>query len=173
VTPIGHLGIALPAAAVARLSLPVTFFCALLPDLVDQPLWALGIGRGHYIAHSLTFAFLVAFIFLVWRRVYGLSALLGLGSHLVLDAVTGDFVPWLYPFKSYDFPNWHVDPSQFFSRLSHLLRGEISLSNLRGELILAASVIVALVLCLFIYRRLTRKKRQESGIVQPGNGDTD
>ena len=82
----------------------MTAFAFLLPDLVDKPLWVLGvISDGRYIGHTLLLTFLVAFVFSLKKRVYGLFAICGGILHLLLD--TMGFVPWFYPFKSYDFPS--------------------------------------------------------------------
>ena len=82
----------------------MTAFAFLLPDLIDKPLWILGvISDGRYIGHTLLVAFLVALVFSLKKRVYGLFAICGWISHLLLD-IRG-FVPWFYPFKSYDFPS--------------------------------------------------------------------
>ena len=82
----------------------VTAFSFFLPDLIDKPLWVLEvISDSRYIGHTLLLAFLVAFAFAIKKRVYGLFAICGMISHLLLD--TGGFIPWFYPFKGYDFPN--------------------------------------------------------------------
>ena len=82
----------------------VTAFSFLLPDLIDKPLWVLGvISDGRYIGHTLLLAFLVALAFALKKRAYGLFAVCGGISHLLLD--TSGFMPWFYPFKRYDFPN--------------------------------------------------------------------
>lgn len=82
----------------------VTAFSFLLPDLIDKPLWVLGvISDGRYIGHTLLLAFLVALAFALKKRAYGLFAICGVISHLLLD--TSGFMPWFYPFKRYDFPN--------------------------------------------------------------------
>jgi membrane-bound metal-dependent hydrolase YbcI (DUF457 family) len=82
----------------------VTAFSFLLPDLIDKPLWVLGvISDGRYIGHTLLLAFLVALAFALKKRAYGLFAICGVIAHLLLD--TSGFMPWFYPFKRYDFPN--------------------------------------------------------------------
>ena len=90
-----------------RLLMPeaaVTAFSFLLPDLIDKPLWVLGVfSDGRNIGHTLLLVFLVAFAFSLKKRAYGLFAVCGGISHLLLD--TSGFMPWFYPFKSYDFPN--------------------------------------------------------------------
>lgn len=81
----------------------VTAFAFLLPDLIDKPLWMLGvISDGRFIGHTLLITFLVAVAFSFKKRVYGLFALCGGISHLLLD--TSGFMPWFFPFKSYNFP---------------------------------------------------------------------
>jgi F0F1-type ATP synthase assembly protein I len=82
----------------------VTAFSFLLPDLIDKPLWVLGVfSDGRNLGHTLLLMFLVAFAFSLKKRVYGLFAVCGGISHLLLD--TSGFMPWFYPFKGYDFPN--------------------------------------------------------------------
>ena len=82
----------------------VTAFSFLLPDLIDKPLWVLGVfSDGRNIGHTLLLVFLVASAFSFKKRAYGLFAVCGGISHLLLD--TSGFMPWFYPFKRYDFPN--------------------------------------------------------------------
>ena len=148
-TPIGHIGIALPAGYVLRLSLPLVFLGAILPDLIDKPLYALGIGGGRYIAHTLLFAFVVAGLFSLWKKKYGLSVLVGMISHLFLDSE--GFVPWFYPLKSYKFPKVKFDPSHFFSNLFDLLRNNSGFSSMGKDLIWVMVAIATMLLCLGIY----------------------
>lgn len=80
----------------------------ILPDLVDKPLWALGVFTdGRNIGHTLFTTFLVALAFSLKKRVYGLVAVCGGMAHLLSDRSA--LVPWFYPFKTYDFPSedWH------------------------------------------------------------------
>jgi hypothetical protein len=86
---------------------PVTF-SFIVPDLVDKPLWVLGVFTdGRYIGHTLPLAFLVALAFTLKKRVYGLFAVCGGMAHLLSDR--SGLVPWFYPLKTYDFPSvdWH------------------------------------------------------------------
>ena len=53
--PIGHIGISVSVGRLFRFNLAVVAFTAILPDLVDKPLWLLGVGEGRFIAHSLLF----------------------------------------------------------------------------------------------------------------------
>jgi hypothetical protein len=91
-----------------RPELAVAAFSFLLPDLVDKPLWVLGVfSDGRNIGHTLLATFLVALAFSLKKRVYGLVAVCGGMAHLLSDR--SGLVPWFYPFKTYDFPNvdWH------------------------------------------------------------------
>lgn len=94
----------LKSAGVLRPELAVVAFSFLLPDLLDKPLWILGIGCGRFVGHTLLFVFLVALIFSLKRWTYGLSALAGGMLHLLSDV--GWFIPWFYPFVQYNFPEW-------------------------------------------------------------------
>lgn len=159
--PIGHVGVALPVAYAAKLNLPVAFVCALLPDLVDKPLWALGIGAPRYIAHTLLFLLLVAAAFSLWKKVYGLSALLGGLSHLLVDWLGGGSpVPWFYPFTSYDFPTREFDPSSFFSNLFSALEYNFTLPRVGRELIWIAVMLGVVFLCLRLHHWYIRRRKQ-------------
>jgi len=122
--PLSHLRITLGAAHVSnrvphpKLNLWVVAFAALLPDLVDKPLYLLGIGDGRYVGHTLLFICVVVAAFSFKNKIYGLSALFGSVLHLLLDL--GGFVPWLYPFISHDF-TVDFDPGGIYERLSELL----------------------------------------------------
>lgn len=168
-TPIGHVGIALPITYALRLSLPVAFLGSLLPDLIDKPLEALGIGGGRYIGHTLLFVFVVAGVFFLWRRTYGLSVLLGMVSHLLLDK--GNLVPWFYPFVGYKVPTWNFHPSHFFSNLFDLLHNNVSLSPVIKDLIWVFLAIVAAFLLRWLYPRF--KKRRGKGDVTDCQTDGD
>jgi len=114
----------------------VTAFSFLLPDLIDKPLWVLGvISDGRYIGHTLLLAFLVALAFTLKKRVYGLFAICGVISHLLLD--TGALIPWFYPFKGYDFPN--VD-----------YHGIVTWYNVAGTLVEMAFVVIVVAFVVFL-----------------------
>lgn len=116
--PIVHVCIPLAIAYVFRLNIAVTVFCALLPDLIDKPLSAqLGIIGGRYIAHTLLFVAATAFAFSIWKRSYGLSAIVGGVSHLLLDW-TGP-LPLLYPFLHYDFQRGTSSPFEYLGKYSN------------------------------------------------------
>ena len=134
----------------ARLLTPelwVSCFCFLLPDLVDKPLWVLGvISDGRFIGHTLLLVGLAAVAFFIKKRAYGLFALCGGIPHLLLDM--GGFHPWFYPFKHYDFPS--VD-----------FREVVTLANVIETLAEMASVVlvVFLILTLFSWLRKRFKPR--------------
>lgn len=72
----------------------VALFAAVLPDLIDKPLWLAGIVPvGRTIGHSLLFA--VPLVSLVWfvfqkrdRQRLGIAFAIGYGSHIATD------IPW-------------------------------------------------------------------------------
>lgn len=99
-----------------KLNLWVVAFSSLLPDLIDKPLYLLGIGDGRYVGHTLLFVFLVAAAFSLRNKLYGLSVIFGAISHLLLD--WGN-VLWLYPFVNYDF-TVSFDPGGISGRLPTL-----------------------------------------------------
>ena len=123
--PLGQLGITLGAAYLLnrvppiKLNLWIVAFSTLLPDLVDKPLYLLGIGDGRYVGHTLLFVFLVAGAFSLKNKIYGLSVLFGALLHLLFDSGVG-FVPWLYPFVSHTF-TVNFDPGGIAARLSILV----------------------------------------------------
>lgn len=155
--PIGHIGISLAAAYLLRLNMAVTVFCGILPDLLDKPLTALlGLTQGRYVGHTLLFIFLIVVAFFIWKRKYGVAALVGGISHLLLDL--GGFVPWFYPFVSYQFEHGRVDFATYF-------RQYFTLSNIGIELI-----IVALTgLILFLARRLYLRNKEEGRLSVPAS----
>ena len=105
--PLGHAGIAWVISYLLRLNPVVTVFCGILPDLVDKPLSAAGIGGGRYIGHTLLFLAVISGAFFLWKRAYGIAALIGGMSHLLLDL--NALVPWFYPFKDYSFSKERLD----------------------------------------------------------------
>jgi hypothetical protein len=150
---------------VLKLNLLVVLACALLPDLIDKPLWAMGIGGPRFVAHTILFMLVAAGVAFLWRRRHGLAVLLGWGSHLFLDwAAPGAPIPWLYPFKGYSFPERELDPSAFFSNLFESIESYF-LMDIGGQLIwVAAAFAAALVLLRFRRRYLSRKKGQGEAV---------
>jgi len=138
----------LKSSGLLKAELAVTASCFLLPDLLDKPLWLLGIGMGRFVGHTLLFVFLVAFVFFLRKRTYGLFALMGGMLHLLSDV--GSVVPWLYPFKKYDFPQWEY-------------RDTFTWGNVIGLFMELASVMVALalvILAVSLLRWLLSRRRK-------------
>lgn len=83
----------------------VTAFSFMLADLIDKPLWILGvITDGRFIAHTLLVWVLVAGAFYLVKPAYGWFSLAGGLVHRLLDR--WGFMPWFFPFKQYDWPTW-------------------------------------------------------------------
>jgi hypothetical protein len=148
--PVLHVGVSATLALIFRLNPVVAIFCGILPDLVDKPLAALGIGGGRYIGHTLLFAVLVVAAFLLWKRKYGPAALIGLTSHLLLDL--NALIPWFYPFKDYRFYTTKLN-------IIDWLKGYLAFSNVGLELIVVALVGIVAFICWWLYRRYTRRKK--------------
>jgi hypothetical protein len=148
--PVIHIGIPAILAIKLRLNLLVAILCGILPDVVDKPLSALGIGGGRFIGHTLLFAVVIVILFTVWKRKHGLAALIGLSSHLLLDL--NALIPWFYPFKSYEF---------YHSKLSIIdwLKGYMTFSQLGLELILITLAGIVVFIGWWVYRRFTRRKK--------------
>jgi len=149
--PVIHIGIASVLALLFRLNLVVTVFCAILPDLVDKPLAALGIGGGRYIGHTLLFAAVITGAFFLWKRRHGFAAIMGLMSHLLLDL--NGFVPWFYPFKEYNFPGGRFSFTEW-------LKDYLTFSELGYELTIVVLVGLVAFTCWWLYRWYARRKKQ-------------
>jgi hypothetical protein len=136
--PVIHVGVSVALAFLFRLNPIVTVFCGILPDLVDKPLAALGIGGGRYIGHTIIFAVVVVAAFSMWKRKYGLAALTGHVSHLLLDL--NGFVPWFYPFKDYNFSSGRFSFTEW-------LKNYLDFSKCGYELIIVAFVGLIAFIC--------------------------
>jgi membrane-bound metal-dependent hydrolase YbcI (DUF457 family) len=102
--PLAHMGIALMFASLLGLPFLGALIGGLAPDIVDKPLFALGlIPCGRFFAHSIFFGPIIAGVaFLITRRRdVALAVLLGVYVHLLLDARY--FLPWFYPIVEYSF----------------------------------------------------------------------
>lgn len=150
--PVGHFGISLALALVLRLNPVVTVFCALLPDIVDKPMQAMDIGGGRYVAHTLLFVLLVSAAFALWRWKFGLAALVGGMSHLILDMDA--LVPWFYPFKDYDFYDERFSITEFIKRY-------FSSDQLGSELLIVAAVGAAILPFLLFFRWRSQQQGQK------------
>lgn len=132
---LGHLGIAKKLAArpyrcFSRLDKRVFFFGALLPDLIDKPLYylpawltgkrgaAAGILSGtHLFAHTGLFLMVLAVAALITRSRPLRALAIGVTTHLVLDVV-GLSLSW----RSLLWPvfGWHFPAYPFTSLSQHL-----------------------------------------------------
>jgi hypothetical protein len=148
--PVIHVGVSAVLALLFRLNPVVTVFCGILPDLVDKPLAALGIGGGRYIGHTLLFAGVMIILFTVWKKKYGLAALIGLMFHLLLDL--NALIPWFYPFKEYSFSSRRFSFAEWFSNY-------LDFSKVGYELIIVALAGVVAFICCRLYQRYTRRKK--------------
>lgn len=140
-----------------RAELAVAALSFLLPDLVDKPLWVLGVfSDGRNIGHTLFATFLVALALFLWKRAYGLVALCGGMAHLLSDR--SGLVPWFYPFKKYDFPtvDWH---------------GILTLNNLAWTLLEMAIVATAVSVALLITSSLASwfRERRSARATNPSS----
>lgn len=75
----------------------------LLPDIIDKPIFLLGLGEGRLFSHNLLFViigFLIVHFSAKRNKSISLPFLCGLISHIILDL---PYVPLFYPFLSYDF----------------------------------------------------------------------
>lgn len=152
--PVSHVGIAVPIAYLLGLNIAITAICALLPDLVDKPLWMFGIGNGRYVAHTLLFALLVTLVFSVKSKIWGASALLGGLSHLLLDSVhSWPPVPWLYPMVSYDFSA----PQFGWLAILDWIAQWVALCGAAWELLFIASVMLAVYICVLLVMLIRRR----------------
>ena len=145
----------LKSAGVLKPELAVASLCFLLPDLLDKPLWLLGIGMGRFVGHTLLFVFLVAFVFFLRKRTYGLFALAGGMLHLLSDV--GYFTPWFYPFVEYDFPQ-----PEFWDTFT--------LVNVIGTFMELALVILAISLLLWLSSRRKGQGKPRVRDDQPAEG---
>jgi len=150
--PVIHIGVSAVLAILFRLNPVITVFCGVLPDLIDKPLAVLGIGGGRYIGHTLLIAVLVVAAFFLWKRRYGLAALTGLMSHLLLDL--NALVPWFYPFRKYNFNSTKLDIVDWAKDYLHFSRSGY-------ELIIIALVGLAAFICRWLYQWYTRRRKRK------------
>jgi F0F1-type ATP synthase assembly protein I len=143
---VAHLGLALVLSYLLKLQPIVTVFCAILPDLIDKPLTvALNTSiEGRYIAHTLLFVAVVALAFYLWKRRYGLAALVGGLSHLLLDIAPNNTL--FYPFVKHEFQRGQAD---FWSYLRHYFTWEV----LGTEVAFVVLAALAAFLLLKLYNR--------------------
>jgi hypothetical protein len=148
--PVIHIGVPAALAVLFRLNLVVAILCGILPDMVDKPLAVLGIGGGRFIGHTLLFAGVVIVLFTVWKRKYGLAALIGLSSHLLLDLDA--LVPWFYPFKKYPFYTNTLN-------IIDWLKSYLTFSQVGLELIVVALAGIIALVSWWLYHRYARRQK--------------
>jgi hypothetical protein len=148
--PVIHVGLSAALAFLFRLNPVVLVLCGILPDIVDKPLAAMGIGGGRFIGHTLLFAVVVTGAFFLWKRKYGLAALIGLASHFVLDL--NALIPWFYPFKQYHFMVTKLSIAEW-------LKAYFTFSRLGIELLAVLAAAVIILLGWWLYRRNRKKKK--------------
>ncbi len=108
---LGHIGI---TAFLASLLFFYPFLAAIssqIPDLIDKPLYLLGIfPSGRYIGHTILAVLVIGLLAyaLTKRKLVALSISFGMLMHLFEDLPY--FIPWFYPFINYNFP---TDPFEF------------------------------------------------------------
>ncbi len=75
------------------------------PDIIDKAISLPITGYGRYVAHSIFFDVVISLIVLAvfWKnkRIW-IGFIVGWQMHIILD--TGGFMPWLFPFVNYEFP---------------------------------------------------------------------
>lgn len=75
------------------------------PDIIDKAISLPITGNGRYIGHSLLFDIVISLIVLAvfWKnkRIW-IGFIVGWQMHIILDI--GGFMPWLFPFVNYEFP---------------------------------------------------------------------
>ena len=76
---------------------------SLLPDIIDKPLFLLGLANGRFFSHNLLFtiiSFLIVFLVSKRNLEISLPFLAGMVLHLLLDL---PYVPLFYPFITYKY----------------------------------------------------------------------
>jgi hypothetical protein len=143
---LGHLGIGKkiawrPYRGFSRGARRAFFLGALLPDLIDKPLFYvpfLMTGRRgaflsgtHLFAHTLLFLLVVIAAALITRSVLARALAIGVATHLILDFVglSMDFGTLLWPLLGWRFPGYP------FSGLGQHLGMILSPVTLAGELV--------------------------------------
>jgi membrane-bound metal-dependent hydrolase YbcI (DUF457 family) len=142
-----------------RIDLKFALVAAVFPDLLDKPLaWVLHLTpHGRWLGHSLTG--LAATTLIVWlifhRRApwAALSWLTGYGLHLICDA--GNFMPWFFPWVTYDWPRHTGFKWQYFPITT------------TAEILLSITAAVWLILAWRRHSRLRKRPRlKDSGPVR-------
>ena len=150
--PVIHIVTAIGLGLLFRLNILVITLCAIFPDLIDKPLSAFGVGGGRYVGHSLLFAVVIITGLFFWKRKFGFAALLGFGSHLLLDLNTT--VPWLFPFVEYEISDRKFDFLLWMKKYT-------SLSELDYELLISVPVVIIALIGRFLIQRYMRQRNSK------------
>jgi hypothetical protein len=131
--PLAHLAASLLLNEACRGDRASAAAGALAPDLTDKTLaWVLGVTpSGRFAAHSLAAAAAQTLV-MVWlagpRR--GASFATSYLCHLVGDLWEGGHVPWLMPFRRYEYSDQRWNPEVTWGTLSLELVGIVLLTRL-------------------------------------------
>lgn len=150
--PLIHVGVSALLALLLRLNPVVAVLYGILPDLIDTPLALCGIAGGRFIGHTLLFAAVAIAAMYFLKRKYVWAAVVGITSHFLLDF--NALIPWFYPFKSYDFPEWRHDFWNYFKEY-------LTLEGLGWEAIIVALAAIGILVYVWVrYRRGQRESRE-------------
>jgi hypothetical protein len=113
---LGHAGLATGAVRALFRDADLRWIpvCALLPDMIDKPIWlvfpSFANGWTRSVAHSLTGLAIFSLI-VIWRlRARAWPLVLAYASHLVLDRMWFDVQNLIWPFSGFwIFPQWRGD----------------------------------------------------------------
>lgn len=102
---LGHIGITAFLASVIGLPILIAAISSQIPDLIDKPLFLIGIfPSGRYIGHTIFFVLLFGIITYIITKKKAISVAVSFGMLMHLFEDLPYFVPWFYPFMNYDFP---------------------------------------------------------------------
>lgn len=90
---------------------------SIFPDIIDKPIFLLGLGNGRFFSHTIFFILInFVILFLITKRNLKVSFpfLAGMSIHLILDFPK---VPLFYPFILYDFVILEEPLGYWFSQL--------------------------------------------------------
>ena len=102
---LGHVAVSILEHRYLKADLVPVVVAGVVPDVVDKTLCQVLhlTPYGRMFGHTLVgLALSTAVVGLIWGRRVAWSWALGYLGHLLGDA--GGFIPWLYPFVHYDFP---------------------------------------------------------------------
>jgi len=116
----GHLSVSSVLAKTFNLNIGVVVLAGFFPDIFDKPLyWILNIfPNGRTVMHSLSGLLVMFFlVYLYERKKIAIAWGFGHFGHLICDFSSDlilynkPLIPWLFPFKIYEFPPPHYSVS--------------------------------------------------------------